>query len=152
MSQKYLSRRLDKIEERLYIVETTINQRILALHAQIESLSERDRFSQAVEFITLLITAFKLILLGSAVMIPWNAIRDFWVKTSMFGFIVKSSKRYKKTFEKTKSKKEKEEEKQVETLSNEESESLYEEEEEENEQDVNELEEKLLKERKEIND
>ena len=45
MSQKYLSRQLDKIEERLYIVEQTINQRILALHAQIESLSERDRFS-----------------------------------------------------------------------------------------------------------
>ena len=107
MSQKYLSRRLDKIEERLYLVEQTINKRILALNAQIESLSERDRFSQAVEFITLLITAFKLILLGSAVMIPWNAIRDFWVKTSMFGFIVKSSKRYKKTFEKAKSKKEK---------------------------------------------
>ena len=152
MSQKYLSRRLDKIEERLYIVEQTINQRILTLHAQIESLSERDRFSQAVEFITLLITAFKLILLGSAVMIPWNAIRDFWVKTSMFGFIVKSSKRYKKTFEKAMSKKEKEEEKPIETLSNEESELIYEEEEEENEQDVNELEEKLLKERKEIND
>ena len=105
------------------------------------------------EFITLLITAFKLILLGSAVMIPWNAIRDFWVKTSMFGFIVKSSKRYKKTFEKAMSKKEKEEEeKPIETLSNEESELIYEEEEEENEQDVNELEEKLLKERKEIND
>ena len=149
MSQKYLSRRLDKIEERLYLVEQTINKRILALNAQIESLSERDRFSQAVEFITLLITAFKLILLGSAVMIPWNAIRDFWVKTSMFGFIVKSSKRYKKTFEKTRSKKEKEE-KQMETLSNEESESIYEE--EENEQDVNELEEALLKERKETND
>ena len=108
--------------------------------------------SQAVEFITLLITAFKLILLGSAVMIPWNAIRDFWVKTSMFGFIVKSSKRYKKTFEKAMSKKEKEEEKPIETLSNEESELIYEEEKEENEQDVNELEEKLLKERKEIND
>ena len=152
MSQKYLSRQLDKIEERLYIVEQTINQRILALYAQIESLSERDRFSQAVEFITLLITAFKLILLASAVMIPWNAIRDFWVKTSMFGFIVKSSKRYKKTFEKAMSKKEKEEEKPIETLSNEESELIYEEEEEENEQDVNELEEKLLKERKEIND
>ena len=152
MSQKYLSRRLDKIEERLYLVEQTINKRILALNAQIESLSERDRFSQAVEFITLLITAFKLILLGSAVMIPWNAIRDFWVKTSMFGFIVKSSKRYKKTFEKAMSKKEKEEEKPIETLSNEESELIYEEEEEENEQDVNELEEKLLKERKEIND
>ena len=149
MSQKYLSRRLDKIEERLYLVEQTINKRILALNAQIESLSERDRFSQAVEFITLLITAFKLILLGSAVMIPWNAIRDFWVKTSMFGFIVKSSKRYKKTFEKTRSKKEKEE-KPMETLSNEESESIYEE--EENEQDVNELEEALLKERKETND
>ena len=150
MSQKYLSRRLDKIEERLYLVEQTINKRILALNAQIESLSERDRFSQAVEFITLLITAFKLILLGSAVMIPWNAIRDFWVKTSMFGFIVKSSKRYKKTFEKAKSKKEKEEEKPMETLSNEDSETIYEE--EENEQDVNELEEALLKERKEIND
>lgn len=149
MSQKYLSRRLDKIEERLYLVEQTINKRILALNAQIESLSERDRFSQAVEFITLLITAFKLILLGSAVMIPWNAIRDFWVKTSMFGFIVKSSKRYKKTFEKTRSKKEKEE-KPMETLSNEESESIYEE--EENEQDVKELEEALLKERKETND
>ena len=149
MSQKYLSRRLDKIEERLYLVEQTINKRILALNAQIESLSERDRFSQAVEFITLLITAFKLILLGSAVMIPWNAIRDFWVKTSMFGFIVKSSKRYKKTFEKPRSKKEKEE-KPMETLSNEESESIYEE--EENEQDVNELEEALLKERKETND
>ena len=150
MSQKYLSRRLDKIEERLYLVEQTINKRILALNAQIESLSERDRFSQAVEFITLLITAFKLILLGSAVMIPWNAIRDFWVKTSMFGFIVKSSKRYKKTFEKAKSKKEKEEEKPMETLSNEGSEKIYEE--EENEQDVNELEEALLKERKENND
>ena len=150
MSQKYLSRRLDKIEERLYLVEQTINKRILALNAQIESLSERDRFSQAVEFITLLITAFKLILLGSAVMIPWNAIRDFWVKTSMFGFIVKSSKRYKKTFEKAKSKKEKEEEKPMETLSNEDSETIYEE--EENEQDVNELEEVLLKERKENND
>ena len=150
MSQKYLSRRLDKIEERLYLVEQTINKRILALNAQIESLSERDRFSQAVEFITLLITAFKLILLGSAVMIPWNAIRDFWVKTSMFGFIVKSSKRYKKTFEKAKSKKEKEEEKAMETLSNEDSETIYEE--EENEQDVNELEEALLKERKENND
>lgn len=150
MSQKYLSRRLDKIEERLYLVEQTINKRILALNAQIESLSERDRFSQAVEFITLLITAFKLILLGSAVMIPWNAIRDFWVKTSMFGFIVKSSKRYKKTFEKAKSKKEKEEEKPMETLSNEDSETIYEE--EENEQDVNELEEALLKERKENND
>ena len=150
MSQKYLSRRLDKIEERLYLVEQTINKRILALNAQIESLSERDRFSQAVEFITLLITAFKLILLGSAVMIPWNAIRDFWVKTSMFGFIVKSSKRYKKTFEKAKSKKEKEEEKPMETLSNEDSETIYEE--EENEQDGNELEEALLKERKENND
>ena len=150
MSQKYLSRRLDKIEERLYLVEQTINKRILALNAQIESLSERDRFSQAVEFITLLITAFKLILLGSAVMIPWNAIRDFWVKTSMFGFIVKSSKRYKKTFEKAKSKKEKEEEKPMETLSNEDSETIYEE--EENEQEVNELEEALLKERKENND
>ena len=150
MSQKYLSRRLDKIEERLYLVEQTINKRILALNAQIESLSERDRFSQAVEFITLLITAFKLILLGSAVMIPWNAIRDFWVKTSMFGFIVKSSKRYKKTFEKAKSKKEREEEKPMETLSNEDSETIYEE--EENEQDVNELEEALLKERKENND
>ena len=150
MSQKYLSRRLDKIEERLYLVEQTINKRILALNAQIESLSERDRFSQAVEFITLLITAFKLILLGSAVMIPWNAIRDFWVKTSMFGFIVKSSKRYKKTFEKAKSKKEKEEEKPMETLSNEDSETIYEE--EENEQDVNELEEALLIERKENND
>ena len=150
MSQKYLSRRLDKIEERLYLVEQTINKRILALNAQIKSLSERDRFSQAVEFITLLITAFKLILLGSAVMIPWNAIRDFWVKTSMFGFIVKSSKRYKKTFEKAKSKKEKEEEKPMETLSNEDSETIYEE--EENEQDVNELEEALLKERKENND
>ena len=150
MSQKYLSRRLDKIEERLYLVEQTINKRILALNAQIESLSERDRFSQAVEFITLLITAFKLILLGSAVMIPWNAIRDFWVKTSMFGFIVKSSKRYKKTFEKAKSKKEKEEEKPMETLSNEDSETIYEE--EENEQDVNELEEALLKESKENND
>ena len=150
MSQKYLSRRLDKIEERLYLVEQTINKRILALNAQIESLSERDRFSQAVEFITLLITAFKLILLGSAVMIPWNAIRDFWVKTSMFGFIVKSSKRYKKTFEKARSKKEKEEEKPMETLSNEDSETIYEE--EENEQDVNELEEALLKERKENND
>ena len=150
MSQKYLSRRLDKIEERLYLVEQTINKRILALNAQIESLSERDRFSQAVEFITLLITAFKLILLGSAVMIPWNAIRDFWVKTSMFGFIEKSSQRYKKTFEKAKSKKEKEEEKPMETLSNEDSETIYEE--EENEQDVNELEEALLKERKENND
>ena len=150
MSQKYLSRRLDKIEERLYLVEQTINKRILALNAQIESLSERDRFSQAVEFITLLITAFKLILLGSAVMIPWNAIRDIWVKTSMFSFIMKSSKRYKKTFEKAKSKKEKEEEKPMETLSNEDSETIYEE--EENEQDVNELEEALLKERKENND
>ena len=50
------------------------------------------------------------------------------------------------------SKKEKEEEKPIETLSNEESELIYEEEKEENEQDVNELEEKLLKERKEIND
>ena len=38
----------------------------------------------------------------------------------------------------------------METLSNEDSETIYEE--EENEQDVNELEEKLLKERKEIND
>ena len=83
-------------------------------------------------------------------MIPWNAIRDFWVKTSMFGFIVKSSKRYKKTFEKAKSKKEKAEEKPMETLSNEDSETIYEE--EENEQDVNELEEALLKERKENND
>ena len=55
---------------------------------------------------------------------------------------------YKKTFEKAMSKKEKEEEKPIETLSNEESELIYEEEEE----DVNELEEKLLKERKEIND
>ena len=36
MSQKYLSRRLDKIEERLYLVEQTINKRILALNAQIE--------------------------------------------------------------------------------------------------------------------
>ena len=68
----------------------------------------------------------------------------------MFGFIVKSSKRYKKTFEKAKSKKEKEEEKPMETLSNEDSETIYEE--EENEQDVNELEEALLKERKENND
>ena len=95
-------------------------------------------------------TSFKLIILGAAIIIPWNSIRDFWVKTSMFGFIVKSSKRYKKTFEKAKSKKEKEEEKPMETLSNEDSETIYEE--EENEQDVNELEEALLKERKETND
>ena len=112
MSSKYLERRLNKIEERLLFVEENINQRIILLNEQLEALNEKDRFGQVVEFITLLVTAFKLILLGSAVMLPWNAIRDFWVKTSMFGFIIKSSRRYQKAYEKTKARKEKEKEKE----------------------------------------
>ena len=112
MSSKYLERRLNKIEERLLFVEENINQRIILLNEELEALNEKDRFGQVVEFITLLVTAFKLILLGSAVMLPWNAIRDFWVKTSMFGFIIKSSRRYQKAYEKSKSRKEKEKEKE----------------------------------------
>lgn len=112
MSSKYIERRLNKIEERLLLVEETINQRIIMLNEQLEALNEKDKFGQIVEFITLLVTAFKLILLGSAVLLPWSAIRDFWVKTSMFGFIMKSSRRYQKAYEKSKSRKEKEKEKE----------------------------------------
>jgi hypothetical protein len=110
MRNKYLIRRTAKIEERISIIEQEINQRIIELNEKIESLNERDKFSQMVEFIMLLVTAFKLILLGSVLLIPWSAIRDFWVKTSMCGFLVKSTKRFKKTYEKTKSSKEKAEE------------------------------------------
>ena len=63
MSSKYLERRLNKIEERLLFVEENINQRIILLNEQLEALNEKDRFGQVVEFITLLVTAFKLILL-----------------------------------------------------------------------------------------
>lgn len=45
-------------------------------------------------------TSFKLIILGAAIIIPWNSIRDFWVKISMCIFIVKSSKRFRKTWKK----------------------------------------------------
>lgn len=45
-------------------------------------------------------TSFKLIILGAAIIIPWNSIRDFWVKISMCIFLVKSSKRIRKTWKK----------------------------------------------------
>ena len=49
-------------------------------------------------------TSFKLIILGAAIIIPWNSIRDFWVKISMCVFLVKSSKRIRKTWKKGKKK------------------------------------------------
>ena len=48
---------------------------------------------------------FRILLLGAASVIQWTSIRDFWVKTSMFGFFIKSSKRFKKTWEKNENKK-----------------------------------------------
>lgn len=65
-----------------------------------KNYKEVDPFDQIVELVMLFCTSFKLIILGAAIVIPWNSIRDFWVKISMCVFLVKSSKRIRKTWKK----------------------------------------------------
>ena len=104
---------MSKMEQRILFLEEKVNERIIEIHSKIESLRERDKFSEIVEFIILLVTAFKLILLGGAILIPWKAIRDFWVKSSMFQFLVKSAKRYKKSWDKSRKRKAQKEEEEL---------------------------------------
>ena len=104
-------RKINKIENRLCKIEKSVEDQLegitvyiikIDIDEKIKNYKEVDPFDQLVELIMLFCTSFKLIILGAAIIIPWNSIRDFWVKISMCVFLVKSSKRIRKTWKKGK--------------------------------------------------
>lgn len=93
-------RQVNKIDKRIRKIENSVKFELEDIDREVNNYKETDPFDQFVELVMLFATSFKLILLGSALFIPWSSIRDFWVKLSMGIFLVKSSKRIRKTLKK----------------------------------------------------
>ena len=105
MSQLLFLKKLTVLETSIMKIEKSYQNQLLSIDSKLKNVKEIDPFDNFIELMMLFCTSFKLIILGAALFFPWSSVRDFWVKLSMVIFLVKSSKRIRKTWKKAKKEK-----------------------------------------------